>query len=939
MQRQLPLANWLKSRLQAKGVTNARYSFNHSLDFVFNRRASHMALCVEVGSWHDPKEYPGMAHFLEHMLFMGNEAYPDESEYMRYIADHAGQVNAYTASDRTVYMFSVSNPSFLGALDRFSHFFIDPLFSLSSINRELHAVDQEHAKNLEHDGWRQYMIFKETGNPDHPNAKFSTGNANTLKNIPQKALKEWYYKHYSADRMHLVVLSSLPLDELKEVTVKSFASVSQHDAPLESIQGQMTSQKQWGQLLYIKPVKDLKTLNLSWELPAELAKNQDSKIHKLIGYVLSSDAPHTLKSRLKKAGLIEGLTASEDVFSKQHKLFSIDLTLTDEGLESLPLITQHCLSSLEQLKKTAIPFYIFEEIQTIAGLSYKYQSREDAFLFVKETADALATEPLSTYPLKTLMPTVYDPELIQTYLNQLTAEKCLYTVLADPEKSKVPPKCKEKWMGAEYAFVPITSKELASWKLAATELTENELPPPNPYLPTALLEQQEKPQIAKAAKVVPDLLAETERARLYFAEDHYYGVPEIAHGFRLYSPLIDGTARSKVLLDLYLKSLEENLRFSLSMAEYAGLSTHISHERLYFTIELSGYVPKSAQLTQEIFQNLKKVKPSREEFALYCASLRSGYANSSKELPCVQSHELLSSILFNCCPQSGEKLSTLASISYEEFLSFSSKLFEKSYVEGLLYGALSKESALELWQTVEKELSPVAYPPSAQLRRKVLLLPESSGPFMVMQKTAMQGHSALLLIEEGPYTLEKRACQLLLSSALKEEFFDTLRTKQQTAYIARSWASEEEGHLLHYFMVQSSSHEPSHLLARFELFLESFLKQFSSRLSPERFENMRTILVHNLQMHPENLSAMKKRLFTLAFDKEGDFCLIEKGIEVLKKLSYEELKQFAEDSFSRSNMRRLAILNEGILPKEKVFHYEVTTSDLLRGEGVYLAWK
>lgn len=24
---------------------------------------------VEVGSWHEPKDYPGLAHFCEHMLF------------------------------------------------------------------------------------------------------------------------------------------------------------------------------------------------------------------------------------------------------------------------------------------------------------------------------------------------------------------------------------------------------------------------------------------------------------------------------------------------------------------------------------------------------------------------------------------------------------------------------------------------------------------------------------------------------------------------------------------------------------------------------------------------------------------------------------------------------------------------------------------------------
>ncbi len=35
---------------------------------------------VAVGSLQNPEEYPGLAHFLEHLLFMGTEEYPVESE-------------------------------------------------------------------------------------------------------------------------------------------------------------------------------------------------------------------------------------------------------------------------------------------------------------------------------------------------------------------------------------------------------------------------------------------------------------------------------------------------------------------------------------------------------------------------------------------------------------------------------------------------------------------------------------------------------------------------------------------------------------------------------------------------------------------------------------------------------------------------------------------
>ncbi|MCB1073947.1 MAG: insulinase family protein, partial [Simkania sp.] len=138
------------------------------------------ALAMEVGSWSDPDEYPGMAHFTEHLLFMASKTYPEENGYFKQVTNNGGMLNAFTTSDQTVYTFCVNHDAFPATLDYFSHMFIDPLFSQSGVERELHAVDQEHDKNIENDGFREYMILKTTGNPKHPNARFATGNAETL---------------------------------------------------------------------------------------------------------------------------------------------------------------------------------------------------------------------------------------------------------------------------------------------------------------------------------------------------------------------------------------------------------------------------------------------------------------------------------------------------------------------------------------------------------------------------------------------------------------------------------------------------------------------------------------------------------------------------------------------------------------------------------------
>lgn len=63
--------------------------------------ASGAAMNVHVGHMFDERNVQGLAHFLEHMLFLGTKKYPVEGEYKRFIRQHGGSSNAYTSPDTT----------------------------------------------------------------------------------------------------------------------------------------------------------------------------------------------------------------------------------------------------------------------------------------------------------------------------------------------------------------------------------------------------------------------------------------------------------------------------------------------------------------------------------------------------------------------------------------------------------------------------------------------------------------------------------------------------------------------------------------------------------------------------------------------------------------------------------------------------------------------
>ena len=165
---------------------------------------------VNVGSLCDPQEAQGLAHFLEHMLFMGTEKYPVENAYSAYLNAHGGYSNAYTSQENTVYYFDVQNEFLEGALDMFASFFTCPLFSAASTDREINAVDSENTKNLQSDTWRKFQLLKSLARADHPLHSFSTGNLQTLGEEPKKLGKnirdlmmQFYERYYSANLMRV----------------------------------------------------------------------------------------------------------------------------------------------------------------------------------------------------------------------------------------------------------------------------------------------------------------------------------------------------------------------------------------------------------------------------------------------------------------------------------------------------------------------------------------------------------------------------------------------------------------------------------------------------------------------------------------------------------------------------------------------------------------
>ncbi|KAH0473366.1 MAG: LOW QUALITY PROTEIN: uncharacterized protein KVP18_003315 [Porospora cf. gigantea A] len=188
------------------------------------------SLTFNVGSWDDPVELPGMAHWSEHSLFLGSFAHDKPSAFDVFLSSRGGRVNAYTSSTQTVFFASLVVSGLADGLSRFSALFRLPSLHADRVIREVHNVNSEHSKNLSNDVARMWEIII-----DHlpqPFDKFATGTQNSLVQDPQELgidsplkLKRFVSTHYCARNAAAAVISPLDMEAILPAVEATFGRI------------------------------------------------------------------------------------------------------------------------------------------------------------------------------------------------------------------------------------------------------------------------------------------------------------------------------------------------------------------------------------------------------------------------------------------------------------------------------------------------------------------------------------------------------------------------------------------------------------------------------------------------------------------------------------------------------------------------------------------
>ncbi|XP_077297862.1 insulin-degrading enzyme-like [Arctopsyche grandis] len=866
------------------------------------------ALSVAVGHLSDPDNIPGMAHFCEHMLFLGTKKYPQENMYKKFLSENGGISNASTSTDKTVYFFDVIPEHFASALDIFAQFFISPLFTASATDRELNAVNSENEKNICNDSRRLYQLDKSTSDPNHPFHKFGTGNRDTLETTPRtmgidvrQELLEFHSKYYSANIMTLVILGKESLDDLEKMAVEKFSEIQDKDVVKPSWPQHPHSEDYQGLQMNIVPVKDVRNLYLDFPIPDTRTHYKSAPLY-YITQLIGHEGPGSLLSLLKVKGWCNSLDSYSQCRGRGFAVCRISVDLTENGINHTDDIVELVFQYIHMLNKEGIQKWIFDEVENISVAKFRFQDKEEPRDFVKNYVNNIQDYPMEEILSAHFHLTEWKPQLIQEFLSMLTPQRMRMRIIGKVFESICDQT--EKWYGTKYHLEKISKEKLD--RLNECGLNEGlHLPAVNSFLPDSLDLIESDPE----SEEYPMIVYDTPLMRVWYKQDDEYFLPKMNTFFRFVSPIVNFDPLNYNLNSLFISLLKDSLNELTYAAELAGVNYHIQNTKTGFSIRIDGYNSKQHVLLNCIMEKLATFQVNPERFSI----LKENYIRKLRNFDAEQPHELssfyLNMMLSEVSWSKKECLAMKDAITVDNLQDFIKNLLTKVHIECFVHGNASKKKAIQLASIVEQKMPKNIIPLLSQQLTLIreIQLDRGSHYRLEINHTVHSSSCVLIYLQYGLQSTSSNVSIELLLQILSEPCFNILRTKEQLGYIVFRGIHRVNGVQGIRILVQSDKH-PSYVESRIEAFLWH-MDDYINKLSDQEYDSHRNSLIAQKLKRPKMMLGRSNKFWSEISSQQYHFDRENVEVKALRDVTKNQLHNLYKDilSISSPSRRKLSV--------------------------------
>ncbi|MDO6562918.1 insulinase family protein [Amphritea sp. 1_MG-2023] len=848
---------------------------------------------INIGSNANPKHRLGLAHFLEHMLFLGTDKYPEAGSYQEFISNHGGNHNAFTAFENTNYFFDIKADQLAPALDRFSRFFIEPLFAEKYVDRERHAVNSEYQSKLRDDGRRGYSASKHLMNAEHSMSQFAVGSLATLSNKDGKLrqdLIDFYHRYYSANLMSVVVLGPASVNDLKALVEEKFSAIkNNHATPFISA---VPLYQNLPQQQNIKTLKDLQQLRLTFPIQATREYYREKPVH-FIASMLGYEGKGSLFSTLKSKGWVNSLSAYQGLDLPDQSTIELSISLTDAGLKQYNQVIETTFAAIQLLKQQGISAALYQEEQKISDISFRFKEQSEPIHEVVRLSQNLLRYPAANVISADYLMEKFAPSLINQILDQMNPDNLLITLQAKSLNTDQ----QDPWFNAHYSIEAISSDRLQQWR--------------QPEMSSSLQVRQLNPYIADDfslkpidhAQQSPQRLMQRDGYSLWHQQDTTFKLPKADFFFSVISAQANQTPSNAVMTALYTKLINDQLNETLYDAALAGLNTRIYPHMRGFSVRISGYDDKQPQLLNTLISSLQQAQFDQHSFARIKEKYTQELENSRKDKPFNQTIGELYNLLLQSW-SSNKKLAALEEVTLNKLNGFIPTLLNQIEVRILAHGNLTQAEALQMAQTVQTGLPSKAISDS-DYTLPVILLPKAKA--LTQTLPLEHNDSAISVYFQGDSsTMQRRAEYALLAEILSAPFYSDLRTEQQLGYIVFATALPMRQAPGLAFVVQSPNTNPLGLEQQIDRFIENMAATLST-MDNQQLAAFKRSVISRINQKENRMGELSERYWQEIDRGELDFDSRERLTQAIDRLTLTGLKA----SYRQLTQRRLTVRSFG----------------------------
>ncbi|KAJ2549810.1 metalloprotease [Coemansia sp. RSA 1933] len=792
---------------------------------------STVCVCVNVGSSADPVESQGLAHLVEHVLFMGTAKYPDTNDFDQHIARYAGDSNATTSGYMTWYHATLDHDGLAGAVDRLAQFFAAPLLE-NHTGDEMAAVQAEFEELAGSDVARFQRLESTLSTDGHSYAQLASGNRTTLHNEPQ--VRRFFDTMYSAPAMQAVVVGAAPLDQMTELAVEAFSAIPNRGNPtMASISGMTNTEHplaggQLGTVVQYQTLGDMYAMDMSFAVP-DLRSQYASNIEDCMEGVLRLDGAGSLASQLRSRGWITGSVTA--CFSTRARMapfggiFHIGFSCTPEGFRHYADIAALAFGYIEAVcRDSQLLEPLYRELQTASRVAQIRALSANQTSWAVRVAQGMGNPHLEpAHVITGALQTCYsfDGAEIERFAALLRPSNCRI-MLGARSHDAAELDLEEPHFGIRYRI------DQAPNIVPAVDGVFH-LQPPNEYLP------MEKGTPAIVGSTIPTsgpkLVSSTEQSELWVAPIQLDDPVALSNTIHMYVESAEPghSPRAWVCMQLFTALVQEQMTEQLQAARRVGLDHSVSTAAHGLTVRVSGLVhamPLVVAVLLRILGIVRNQSWGSAAFARKTGVHRRFYSNQMHKPPGVLAGWFAAYLTNRNAWHYNDCRTELDSLEYAEFAGFCKRILNETRVVMLVSGAQATvQTARDILDAGTAALGPTSTIPEFRRPNEAAhaLHPgtyhchtEHSGAHNAVSYTVWVGAAG--------GSRRGRAMAMLVARLAQQPFFDQIRTREQLAYTATcTWIGPGRSHSAHMlrFTVQGAAN-PWYLRQRIDAFLRDF---------------------------------------------------------------------------------------------------------------------